>query len=366
MRAQFFYCSSLPIDDPLSPVPPPQTGAAKASRLPPRPFSIHDNRALEEAWLKIHEEVGEDESELIDGGPLPSAPVEDTQNIYNEENVTAQEKPDEPRRRSSEAEPSDPAPARGVAIEETPSDQIEKPTINVAIEADPDRGQSRANTLSLRHTASARSRGPDEALWEDPNRVAFDEAVPVQAQEIRKEEAESGLKKVKSRSRSPFRWRKKTDKTQVTTEKSSETEQTIPYRRLSRSTQRTQDNLELGSSPAERDTTGTPFLRAPSRTGRGRSSQRSLDPSATSVPAMNTDGAAMADSSASESNLVQSAQEPAEHLMSDTTEAAQQTSFSKPKSVRETKVVTGLSRLHVVEMPSLKVMILPIDDVELD
>lgn len=47
--AQFFYTSSLPIDDPLSIVPIP-TASVNASTLPPQPFSAHDNAALESAW----------------------------------------------------------------------------------------------------------------------------------------------------------------------------------------------------------------------------------------------------------------------------------------------------------------------------
>jgi hypothetical protein len=48
VKAQFFYVSSLPIDDPLSPLPP--ISADKATNLPPQPFSVRDNAALEEAW----------------------------------------------------------------------------------------------------------------------------------------------------------------------------------------------------------------------------------------------------------------------------------------------------------------------------
>ncbi len=48
VKAQFFYVSSLPIDDPLSPLPPISTD--KATDLPPQAFSARDNAALEEAW----------------------------------------------------------------------------------------------------------------------------------------------------------------------------------------------------------------------------------------------------------------------------------------------------------------------------
>ena len=55
MKAHYFYCSVLPIDDPLSPVPPPPSGTPIKQKLPPRPFSIHDNAALEQAWLNLQD-----------------------------------------------------------------------------------------------------------------------------------------------------------------------------------------------------------------------------------------------------------------------------------------------------------------------
>lgn len=56
VKAQFFYVSSLPIDDPLSPLPP--TTAEKASDLPPQPFSVRDSAALEEAWQAFQTATG--------------------------------------------------------------------------------------------------------------------------------------------------------------------------------------------------------------------------------------------------------------------------------------------------------------------
>ena len=48
VRAQFFYVSFLPIDDPLSPLATPSD--SKSTQQPPQPFSARDNIALEEAW----------------------------------------------------------------------------------------------------------------------------------------------------------------------------------------------------------------------------------------------------------------------------------------------------------------------------
>jgi len=53
LRPQFFYCSPLPIDDPLSAVPPPAGSDSKSVKHPLRPFSPYDNNALEEAWLGL-------------------------------------------------------------------------------------------------------------------------------------------------------------------------------------------------------------------------------------------------------------------------------------------------------------------------
>ncbi|TKA72688.1 hypothetical protein B0A55_06497, partial [Friedmanniomyces simplex] len=65
VEARFFYTSPLPIDDPLSPVPPPASGKVVANQ-PPKPFSEYDNTALDKAWhelrrkiLQYHEEHGE-------------------------------------------------------------------------------------------------------------------------------------------------------------------------------------------------------------------------------------------------------------------------------------------------------------------
>lgn len=56
VRAQFFYISPLPIDDPLTPLPQPSASSSYTnSKLPPQPFSGKDNIALEEAWRGLRE-----------------------------------------------------------------------------------------------------------------------------------------------------------------------------------------------------------------------------------------------------------------------------------------------------------------------
>jgi hypothetical protein len=53
LKAQFFYSSPLPIDDPLTAVPTPSVSESRATKHTPRPFSAYDNNALEEAWLGL-------------------------------------------------------------------------------------------------------------------------------------------------------------------------------------------------------------------------------------------------------------------------------------------------------------------------
>lgn len=53
IRSQFFYISSLPIDDPLAPLPPASGQGTGNERAPPKPFSARDNFALETSWQKL-------------------------------------------------------------------------------------------------------------------------------------------------------------------------------------------------------------------------------------------------------------------------------------------------------------------------
>ncbi|EAS34909.3 DDHD domain-containing protein [Coccidioides immitis RS] len=58
IQSQYFYLSSLPIDDPLTAIPAPSSNP-DVTKLPPRPFSVHDNIALEEAWQRLKSAVEE-------------------------------------------------------------------------------------------------------------------------------------------------------------------------------------------------------------------------------------------------------------------------------------------------------------------
>jgi hypothetical protein len=81
-RAQFFYSSALPIDDPLSPVTIPTGSDSKGSKLPPRPFSAYDNGALEEAWISFSEgSKGKDKKNHKKNRAVSPVPLEAQRNI---------------------------------------------------------------------------------------------------------------------------------------------------------------------------------------------------------------------------------------------------------------------------------------------
>ena len=80
IAVRFFYSSPLAIDDPLSPLPPPLTGATSTPKHPPRPFSTFDNVALDRAWLNVRRkllklgEQGRGEKSRSRAGTSPSTP----------------------------------------------------------------------------------------------------------------------------------------------------------------------------------------------------------------------------------------------------------------------------------------------------
>jgi hypothetical protein len=70
VKAQFFYVSALPIDDPLSPLPAISSAQTTG---PPQPFSARDNAALEEAWMGLQQgdEKNRDRSKKSGGEEAP-------------------------------------------------------------------------------------------------------------------------------------------------------------------------------------------------------------------------------------------------------------------------------------------------------
>lgn len=335
ISAQYFYCSDLPIDDPLSPVPPPSNNPAnKSSRVPPRPFSVHDNIALEDVWLKLQKPVRSKKD--VPGSKL------------NTTNVT---------------------PRKQEHIAQIIKDAHEKQTLEPgktnsqgfeALEAMPENRNDMINRAIGNSTHPAglgkehRPASPDLTLCDDPEHVPFDETMPVSAEEIGNDEFESGIVR-KKRSWSPFRRRDKL-------EKPRERDDAVPNEPSSPGTQNAGEVISSSSFPG-RDTSGTPFLRIPSRIRRSRSRQRS--PEALNLG--QTDGAQSPDNHypKKSSPLRPTFQRSSSSHSSDdengssldTASGTRSWSRKQPKFQvpEEARVAVGMLRLHVVHMPSLKV-----------
>ena len=353
IKAQFFYCSSLPIDDPLSPVPPPPSGSTKPAKVPPRPFSIHDNRALEEAWLGLHkpEHLKDRGNKRSNGVHEKEEGTEETpsRNIDNLTKVVKESHDKKCIKKEQSVDVTD------ISDNGLPAAAIEQPTQP----GSQDEGRGRKLYDHIDRIASKQPKsiaGQDSrsvlALCDDSDSVLFDETMPVRSAEIGNDESESGFKT--KRSFSPFRRKNKAER------KPQQKDDRIPDQWLSPA-QKTQDTLLLGSSPSERDTTGTPFLRVPSRLRRGRSRSRSPDHQSQMQSIAETDAAV--------DGGPDSASRPPSRPMfqrfksGHSREASQERDEEghmwrlKRKRLEESKVVVGVLRLHIVEMANLKVRI---------
>ncbi|KAI4122440.1 MAG: hypothetical protein LQ338_005817 [Usnochroma carphineum] len=303
-RAQWFYSSPLPIDDPLSPIPPPSNKPATASRVPPRPFSVADNKALEEAWQLV-------------------------QNAKSERH--------EAKRQSSRSK----------------KDRTSKATDTVHPEAEKD-VENAEDAPEKEAALRCSPTDPHLVLCDNPDHIPFDTNLPVTPNEISQEELEAGIPK---KHRTSFYKHEKAAKGEADDLDS-------PVRRLSRHFKRTSIDAPYGSSPSERDTTGTPFLRAASRL-RSRSRPRNA-----------LTGEAQADGAASpregdEPSAIHEAAPDRHSKGRMTTQTERDSEFGSPvdrsnsieheqrfsrrqDKVRQVTVPVGISRLHLVEMPDLK------------
>ena len=335
IRAHFFYSSNLPIDDPLSPIPPPASGStAGPSKVPPRPFSVYDNIALEEAWQALQKGLFEKDgsknigAQAVDedqhvirrvlssfGGPDPTpAAVDNLAKVIRSAH----------QRRSSLLE-------RQRSASVGPKDEGGKTVVFSTDAAATAKESTQKDVEAKPHTVG----DPHLTLCDNPDHIPFDHAMPVGTDEIGNEEFESGISR--KRRRSPFRKRDKASQS------------SLHHKKKSRET-------IYGASPSERDTTGTPFLRVSERLKRARS--RSSGRMRTTNQ---TDGADSFD----EGGEVDSFDSrPLEKTFTrDRSDSIMQprkgqrgrasTAEAKPNTVL---VPVGISRLHMVEMPDLKVI----------
>ena len=339
IKAQYFYCSTLPIDDPLSPVPPPSSNpASKSSKVPPRPFSVHDNIALEEAWLKFQKPVRSKESApesvFNTTNVAPRTQEHIAQNIKD-----ANEKPAvEPGRTNS----------RGFeAVDLMPQDRNDMVSRAIGNTAHP-------AGLGKEH----RPVSPDLTLCDDPEHIPFDETMPVSSEDFGNDELESGPVK-KKRSWSPFRRRDNVEHPKdrayaIPTEPPSPESQDV-------------GEVNFASSLPGRDTSGTPFLRIPSgiRRSRSRLRSRSRDPPHSAPEVGQSDGAQSPENhhpkissplkSTSERSIPDETGDEEDGSGNTTSSRRHSLRRKQPKSQvpEESLVAVGMLRLHVVHMPSL-------------
>ena len=181
---------------------------------------------------------------------------------------------------------------------------------------------------------------PHLMLCDDPSHVPFDEAMPFSSDEIGDDEFESGLPK--KRHRSPFRRRQKADKQR-------DKEDASPRRHLSMH-KKTPAKEAYGSSPLERDTTGTPFLRVRSPKGKSRSKSSDRDDSGTArkVESRKTSRPASVRDESSEHSSFRETE-------SEDYQKSHRLSSRKQNEHHQASVAVGVSRLHLVKMPDLKV-----------
>ena len=355
ITAQFFYCSSLPIDDPLAAVPAPSGNVStRSSRVPPRPFSVHDNLALDQAWLQFQK----------------------TSRRYST-NASAQERR---RSRARSTKQRQPSSSELYAASVPPQMPDDEPHTDNYMDERIFSGKQRARENSLgtqaiksndagsdENTGQLRSElipeerpsRNDEAIHEVDHQVLQD-TVPVTAREITQDEVESGVPQP-HRSRSFFHRKEKIEKLaeDIVSPRSS-------TRRLSRGRQAADESPDVTSrSP---DTTGTPFLRIPSRLRRSRSRSRSphrdvQDAQIDGAPSPEMDYRPKQSSPLGMKPRFAeftSSQESQEKDMSNLDDDFQDYGKvsgrrRKSKEFEAVQVTVGISRLHVVEMPNLKV-----------
>ena len=335
VRAQFFYNSALPIDDPLSPIPLPSSNSTGPSKFPPRPFSVFDNTALEETWqsLQALERAGEKRPETTRNSHKDASTVDNLKKIIRS---AAQEKQGGKKSKSnlSVAGQDEKSKSRTSLVETIMTTET-----------------AAAETLDDQHQPQSQQIGdPHLMLCDDPSHVPFDETMPVGSDEIGNDEFGSGT--TKKRHRSPFRRKDKPEK--------AKGKQDAKPRRRSSMQKNKSGEESYGSSPLERDTTGTPFLRVLSRRGTSPSysSDHEVDPclsnDSRSIQSVSDAGSKKGSHPASiRDNSSEHLSFPGPEPEDD--QKSHPSSRRKQKDRPQASVAVGVSRLHLVKMPDLKV-----------
>lgn len=369
IRAQFFYASALPIDDPLSPLPPPSTSSSSTpSKVPPRPFSVRDNAALEEAWQGLQLSEGNDHPDKYRQEQMLAKRKEVREENTEQPEVITKDYPSDEKvhvESSNEVERKSGSLAN---IIKSLSKEKEKsqPSLGVSAGAGNLKEKEKSklsnvetvsqlsSTISGTKDESNKQKEPHLLLCDDPDHIPSDTAIPINSEELTIAESESGLSRARSkRHRSPFHREVKVGQADDGNNSKSDKEQSPPQRKST--------ETQYGSSPSDRNTTGTPFLRAPSRRRRSISSARESGVS-------QTDGAA---AGSEDDRSGRPLTRPMfRRFRSDQSESHDPDGGSrarskspnhnflsrhKEKESRKAYVPVDISRLHLVEMPDLQV-----------
>lgn len=91
VHAQFFYTSSLPIDDPLTPLPAPANAVTSNVASAPQPFSARDNITLEQTWRALEDSRNakrqQEVSESLEGSRKSTLILRGKQSLENATSV---------------------------------------------------------------------------------------------------------------------------------------------------------------------------------------------------------------------------------------------------------------------------------------
>lgn len=362
VRAQFFYTSALPIDDPLSPLPALSTSSSStSSRVPPRPFSVRDNAALEEAWQALQ----------------LRGPKESSEKIFEEQRLDTDAESDGKEVERSKSTSNDLRPAqsvmrsgnlkhmlRGLSRERMKSQTSRRASAGASILKEKEKSK-----LSTFETASPISSGnsgtEDGSVWgeathlllcDDPGHLGLDETIPIEPEELAVARAEifSGGTEPK-RQRPPSHPEDKAGNVEEQGGVNFGEDPSTP-RPISTGTL-------YGSSPSDKLTTGTPFLRAPSRDRRPIST-------ASSYAVSQTDGTTAHSEDRRAGRLLTRSIFHSSRPGSRDTDVGHRTSFNSPghgcevrqkeTEPRRAYIPVGVSRLHLVELPDLQVCFAPL------
>ena len=343
LKAHYFYCSSLPIDDPLFPVPPPNSSSLKSAKNPPRPFSVHDNRALEEAWLRIHKPFRSLESI---GKPFDESFRSDSQHNDAESSklgtVSKMLKGSQDKKggRKSNAHIDTDTYGNRPGLRDTRASVIEtKEDISFEEQANP------------MHSKSPGTRdNPHLDVPYSAQTTSLAQVEPITRDEIKEDESRAGLIATPEHRRSRSHRANEKQVAKVKRSGNRGDRDSSRDRGMAQTGDESVEPQDLGVSPPQRDTTGTPFIRISSRLNRSRSPSRSLTRSAEDHTT--PDHAPIKEPSAPSSSHATLQKLPrSEHLRND----SQAQEYESSKKVQAAKVPVGVSRLHVVEMPTLKV-----------